>query len=170
VRAPSPTPVFIHHCSTDEKVLIDGCCEGHQRCCCGIGWHLKQCTSAIALFGAWLKLNKCVASHSLREPEGSACSVGVGCAANVTLCVHGGGCEHADWVDRFPAASSVLVFFAREACVVHGGQFSTTAYRQPICSCADGRSSRWCLDGTPGAARPDWHEHKILRQHRGGEL
>ena len=26
VRAPAPTPVYIHHCETDERVLFEGCC------------------------------------------------------------------------------------------------------------------------------------------------
>ena len=149
VRAPAPTPIYIHHCEADEKVRFEGCCAGGQ-CCCGIGRHQQTCVSTRALHGDWLKLNRCQGSRTEAGPNGATCTVGLACAANTTLCVYGDGCSHSDWVEGFAAADSVLDFFAREACSAHTGHWHTVHSR---CACPSDRRGRWCLDLLGGTGR-----------------
>jgi poly(3-hydroxybutyrate) depolymerase len=110
-----PLPVAIHHCLTDGAVNVSGCCarpgDGTPTCCCNI--QAEQCISTVQLLHRWLEVNQCRGSRTVPGPAASQCTVGVGCAAETSLCLHGGGCYHSQWVHYFPATADVLDFFVR---------------------------------------------------------
>jgi len=121
--AARPTPILAHHCQEDHQVRFEGCCDGLTRpCCCGIGMGRAQCVSHRSIHARWLSVNRCTGTRSQAGPGGSVCDVGVGCAANTSLCVYppATGCTHLAWGYEFPGASSVVRFFASEVCAGGG--------------------------------------------------
>ncbi|KAL3915881.1 MAG: hypothetical protein SGPRY_007046, partial [Prymnesium sp.] len=135
VQAPSPTAVYIHHCANDEKVLISGCCQSQVQLLLW-DWGGAKGVHLDALL-------------EIRMPVlriGFACiQVGMGCAVNTTLCVHQ-GCVHGDWVYKFPAAWSVVHFFAREACAASGGRLVGHQRDASRCACGENSRGRWCSE------------------------
>ena len=126
VQRGSPLAIALHHCEADNMVNASGCCTnayGVPTCCCGIV--APRCVSTRSIFERWLHVNKCdgtrdVPTHHL-PPGAAACVVGTGCAAATSLCWHGPHCHHGGWAREFPAAHSVLAFFAHRVCERHGG-------------------------------------------------
>lgn len=116
--ADRPTPISTHHCEADTAVRLDGCCDDAPPCCCSIGVGRSQCVGGRAIHARWLRVNRCTGSRTESGQAGAKCEVGVGCAANTSLCIYprSTGCSHAQWVDAFPAAGAVIRFFAREVC------------------------------------------------------
>jgi poly(3-hydroxybutyrate) depolymerase len=115
--ADRPTPISAHHCEDDQAVRLDGCCDDSP-CCCSIGVGRSACVGGRAIHARWLKVNRCAGSRIEPGPAGALCEVGVGCAANTSLCIYprSTGCFHAQWADAFPGARAVVRFFAREVC------------------------------------------------------
>lgn len=150
VLSKRPLPVYMHHCAEDRMVSPNGCCvtDGQPTCCCGIGLHRNACVPTLSLHREWMSINRCSGEVSAPGPAGTDCYVGVGCEANTTLCMHH-NCIHPQWASEFPAARSVLDFFARVACEGAGGRFVAGAKGQDIgarCRCPAGRRGRWCLE------------------------
>lgn len=167
VRRDRPQPVSIHHCATDRMVNMSGCCmaaAAHGRseqmrptCCCGIV--ADSCVSTQSILAKWMRTNLCSGSRSLpsrHAPSGAMCTVGTGCTAETSLCVH--ECHvHSDWAHQFPAADSILEFFGRQACQRHGGRSSSSATATTdVCLCARGRAGPHCL-----------HEHERGLEEQG---
>jgi len=95
------------------QVNMSGCCrnaQGRSNCCCGI--EASTCVSTLSLLQQWLTLNRCSGARQAGGSGGSRCTVGVGCAAETSLCLHE-NCYHAQWSHGFAAAADVLDFFAR---------------------------------------------------------
>jgi poly(3-hydroxybutyrate) depolymerase len=153
-----PTPVTIHHCQADAMVNSSGCClrNGAPTCCCGIV--AKTCVPTTSIFERWLEINGCRGSKEAAAPSNgphAACRVGVGCAAETSLCLHADGCYHQAWANHFPAADDVLRFFARQVCMKHGrtdgaGQLEAAggAPHPHLCRCAKGQAGPHCLHPT----------------------
>jgi len=154
VKAERPLPVFIHHCAADSMVRIDGCCassDGEPTCCCGIGAHRTTCVSTPTLFKEWLTVNKCSGSVQAVGVGGADCTLGINCAANTSMCVHGNGCFHQMWSRDFPATDAVVEFFAREACQLRGVWREAREGAPPRCRCRGA-----------AAAKPPGHGHLCL--------
>jgi hypothetical protein len=115
--ADRPIPISMHHCEKDTAVRLNGCCDGASSCCCHIGVGRAECTGSRAIHARWLRVNRCAGSRMLPGPAGAMCEVGVGCAANTSLCIYppSTGCFHSQWSDDF-SAWAVVGFFAREVC------------------------------------------------------
>lgn len=169
LQSRSPLPVFIHHCAADSSVNASGCCmlDGAPTCCCGIV--ARACVSTQSIFERWLQHNGCRGSKqaSLAGVRGASCSIGVGCAAETTLCFHADGCYHAGWAREFPAAEEVLRFFGRQLCAKqqgaggrnHGAAEATAVAESSAdsstthpCRCSKGRAGPHCLRALAGAA------------------
>ena len=146
----APLPIHMHHCRTDGHVNMSGCCYDHglelQTCCCNIVH--RTCVAIENLFGRWLEVNKCRGSRptTIMNLPHAQCSTGVGCAAETTLCVHGGGCIHSHWSKSFPATEQLLIFFARQLCIEQGG--TRASAEDAPCYCRVGRAGPHCLHST----------------------
>jgi poly(3-hydroxybutyrate) depolymerase len=157
-----PLPVTLHHCRSDEKVSMSGCCmlpSGTSNCCCGIA--SGHCVSTHSLYHRWLEVNRCHTSVRANASVGGAggsadCRVGVGCAVETTLCVHD-HCTHTDWARRFTAAEDVLAFFWRQACARHGG-----GALGAVCRCAKGRWGAHCANGQHTKGHAGQHSSRAL--------
>ena len=182
-----PMPVSIHHCASDNMVNASGCCMlpdavrgSRETCCCGIT--ASRCVPTRHLFDRWLKVNQCRGSKhsSLKLLPHAACHVGVGCAAETALCMHGmsgtgvggpatgGSCFHSQWSRDFSAgAEEVLAFFARQACTRQGGHTDENALVSAgACHCSKARLGPHCMQARPdraGSPRADRDEHRALR-------
>ena len=66
---------------------------------------------------------------------GADCTLGINCAANTSMCVHGNGCFHQMWSRDFPATDAVVEFFAREACQLRGVWREAREGAPPRCRC-----------------------------------
>lgn len=112
-----PVPISIFHCEDDSAVRFDGCCASNT-CCCSIGSERAACVGTRSLYGRWLQTNRCRGVQTQPGPGGAVCEVGMGCAANTSLCVFppSTACSHSAWVNNFPAADAVVAFFARQVC------------------------------------------------------
>ena len=79
------------------------CALRRRRCC--------RCVSTRSLFDRWLSVNGCRGSKQTSLPHlpHAACMVGVGCAAETALCMHGGPkntpCYHSQWSRSFPGGA-----------------------------------------------------------------
>ena len=146
VSRTQPLPVSMHHCATDHVVNASGCClEGGQpTCCCGIV--ADQCVSAAALHSAWFVTNQCTSMRRKSGAAGSQCLVGVGCAAETSLCLYY-GCHHAQWSHSFPATGEVMRFF------------SSIAGRPTVGAMAHSQGQHVLGESQPDAKR---HQHVAL--------
>jgi len=151
-----PTPLFMHHSENDNLVSVAGCCTDptSKRCCCGISDLEHICTPALTFFQQWSKdANKCTGGISISYSRGDDkpinCYTGVNCQANATFCLHekGGHFNNPSLETAFPMMTDIADFFARDACSINGGRWSSKS-KQCVCALSrDGfvNDGKYCL-------------------------
>jgi poly(3-hydroxybutyrate) depolymerase len=175
-----PTALFLHHAVDDRFVRINGCCTDSSmpKCCCDLSSFVDQCSSAQDKFREWSQqINRCqnnddsmVQTTISNNDVTCMTTSGSGCQANTTFCTHqhgghfngGGGFSRA-----FPMTLEIAEFFARDACSIHGGTWSSsssslsssstinTSAISGRCACPPNRKGTYCLVGI---------EEKIVKQ------
>ena len=140
--------LFQHHSMNDPVVSIHGCCTD-SKCCCGISdAGGGQCMSVNQEFEIWAEtVNQCDKAPSLvtfkDDDRGIECRTrsGHGCSSNTTLCVY----EHESHfkMNNFPMQNEIGDFFARDACLMNGGSWSSVQ-RRCLCEEIASRSRIYC--------------------------
>mmetsp|Transcript_6535 Transcript_6535/g.9361 ORF Transcript_6535/g.9361 Transcript_6535/m.9361 type:complete len:414 (+) Transcript_6535:266-1507(+) len=154
-----PRGIFMHHSSNDPLVQITGCCTDSSmpRCCCGISNNAQSCTSITSIFERWAtEVNRCSSNTTEISLVGGTptnqvqcvTATGTDCLANTTLCVYQDKAHFTtpSFEAAFPMTANVADFFARDACSLHDGTWSSTT---KSCSCKnddDDNSSYFCLE------------------------
>jgi hypothetical protein len=171
-----PTALFMHHAVDDTTVRITGCCTDSSmpECCCGLSSLLDQCSSAQDKFLEWSQqINQCQNNDNLVQTTISnkdvTCitSSGFGCQANTTFCTHQHGGHFNNFAQAFPMTLDIAEFFARDACSIHGGTWSsfssssTNTSTSSRCACPQNRKGTYCLVGS---------EEKLDKHHEASHL
>ena len=163
INGDSSTGIFQHHSLNDHLVSFDGCCTNStmKQCCCGISKEGgKQCKSVTQTFDIWArKVNQCSGASTTTfkdEIRGIECRSGQGCESNTTLCVYekAGHFTRPTFSKGFPMFEEVGDFFARDACSVNDGHWSS---EKKSCSCDVGSSGNrpwtYCSGLTTGSTQ-----------------
>ena len=151
------TGLFQHHSLNDRTVSFQGCCTNStmRKCCCGISQEGgDQCTSVDQAFDIWAsKVNRCSSGRNTitykDTSRGIECRSGDGCISNTTLCVyeHSAHFSGGSFSKGFPMFEQVGDFFARDACSMNEGRWSS---ENKACSCdGDDVGSMYCAGLTP---------------------
>ena len=159
------TGIFMHHSRNDQFVQMTGCCTDPNmpHCCCGISENSPDtCTSAEAVLHSWATtINGCDGDKSNTTISyedsnmGVSCQTiqGEGCQANSTICIHSmeGHFNQPSFETSFRMQEEVGAFFARDACSINGGTWSTA---DRYCNCGIGASGngRYCLSTGMGGS------------------
>jgi hypothetical protein len=158
-----PTALFLHHAVDDHHVQYTGCCtdSSKPKCCCRLSTLHDQCTSAQDKFHEWSEqINHCQSGHENIQISISnanvTCITSNGCDANTTFCTHqkGGHFNRPSHSKAFPMTLDIAEFFARDACLIHGGTWSLSVLSSSSsgssnrCLCPQDRTGIYCLVGS----------------------
>lgn len=147
-----PTSLFMHHATDDPLVHPTGCCKDPTmpRCCCGISSHLNQCKSISNVFHRWaIEVNGCKSDHNGELPYISEynqdlkikCHTATGdCLAETKYCMHEnkGHFDKPSHAESFPMVNDIADFFAKDACSLNGGSWSSSS---KSCTCKSSSQS-----------------------------